>query len=240
LAGRRILRAFANSYPTAFFVEIGANDGDHHDHLQPFILAHNWRGIMVEPVPYIFARLRKNYGAVAGVTLENAAIADRDGELPFYYLADPAESERDRLPDWYDGVGSFSREKVLAHRKSIPDVADRLIEHEVPTMTFETLCRRHGVDRVDLLVIDTEGYDAEILRTIDFAVHRPRLVIHEHFHLSPSERRASRARLERAGYETLEEGFDTFSFLPGAGDKLDRCWQRLEPAVPGVSVDDER
>ena len=239
LAGPRLIRAFASAYRQPFFVEIGANDGEQHDHLRPFILSRPWRGIMVEPVPYVFERLRANYGGLGRVELENAAIADRDGRLPFYYLAEADLRERKRLPDWYDGIGSFSREKVLAHGKSIPDVADRLVRREVSCMTFETLCRRHGADRVDLLVIDAEGYDAEILRSIDFDARRPRVLVYEHFHLAPSDRRQCRDLVEDAGYQTLEEGFDTFCLLPDRADSLDRCWRSLQPAVQGVSVHDE-
>ncbi|MGH9185268.1 MAG: hypothetical protein ACRD0U_05570, partial [Acidimicrobiales bacterium] len=61
MAGRRLLRAFAAAYPAAFFIEIGSNDGEQFDHLKPFIRSRSWRGIMIEPVPYVFARLQRNY-----------------------------------------------------------------------------------------------------------------------------------------------------------------------------------
>ena len=83
LAGPRLLQAFGEAYPRAFFIEIGSNDGDQHDHLQPLIRSLQWTGLMVEPVPYVFERLRHNYADLDRVTLENAAIADRDGQVPF-------------------------------------------------------------------------------------------------------------------------------------------------------------
>ena len=79
VAGPRLLRAFADAYPDAFFVEIGSNDGERSDHLRPFILSRRWSGIMVEPVPYIFERLQRNYGGTDRIVLANLAIADRDG-----------------------------------------------------------------------------------------------------------------------------------------------------------------
>jgi FkbM family methyltransferase len=240
MAGPKVIRAFADAYPSAFFVEIGANDGLQHDHLRPFILDRGWRGIMVEPVPYIFKRLESNYGKLERVALENAAVGDRDGTLPFYCLVDADAGERARLPDWYDGIGSFSREKVLAHARDIPDIAERVTTLQVRSLTFDSLCRAHGGDEVDLLLIDTEGYDAEILRSVDFAVRKPRLIIYEHFHLKGGDRGECRAMLEQAGYETFEEGFDTFCLMSAGGDALDRCWAGLTPAVPGVSVEDER
>jgi FkbM family methyltransferase len=115
LAAPRLLRAFADSYPEAFFVEIGSNDGEQHDHLRPIVLSYPWSGIMVEPVPYVFERLRRNYEELPRIALDKVAIADRDGSLPFYHLAPASEEERDRLPSWYDAVGSLSREVVLSH-----------------------------------------------------------------------------------------------------------------------------
>ncbi len=238
LAAPKLLRAFADAYPEAFFVEIGSNDGEQHDHLRPFILARAWRGIMVEPVPHVFERLRRNYGAIERVALENAAIADRDGTLPFFYPAPPEAAELERLPDWYDGIGSLSREAVVGHARQIPDLEARVVRAEVEGLTYASLCRRHGAPRVDLLVIDTEGHDWQILRSLDLSGERPRLIVYEHFHLSAEERIEARAHLERAGYATLEEGFDTFCLDPAA-DALTRTFRRLRPGVPGVSSDDE-
>jgi FkbM family methyltransferase len=239
MAGPKLLRAFADANPSATFVEVGANDGEQHDHLRPFILAGGWTGVMVEPVPYIFERLRRNYEHVGGVALENAAIGTQEGRLPFYYLVDASADERARLPDWYDGVGSFDKERILAHAKHMPDIESRLVCEEVPTLTFDALCRKHGIERVDVLVVDTEGYDWELLRSIDLDVWRPQLVVYEHFHLSPEDRAAALDRLRGAGYDTMEEGFDTFCLGAHADAGLRATFASLEPAVRGVSVQDE-
>jgi FkbM family methyltransferase len=239
LAGPKLLRAFAEAYPEAFFVEVGANDGEQHDHLRPFILSGGWSGIMVEPVPYVFERLQRNYAEVERVTTANVAISDRDGQLPFYHLISPADEERASLPDWYDGIGSFSRAALEGHAKHIPDIEDRIVAREVEALTFASLCRRYGVETVDLIVIDTEGYDWEILRSIDLALHRPRLVVFEHFHLSPEVREECRAHMSAAGYATMEEGFDTFCLDTREVDALTLTWRRLRPAVAGVYAHDE-
>jgi hypothetical protein len=57
--GQRLLRAFADAYPEASFLEIGAGDGVTADHLRPFVVSRPWHGIMVEPVPYVFEQLRR-------------------------------------------------------------------------------------------------------------------------------------------------------------------------------------
>jgi FkbM family methyltransferase len=236
LAGPRLLSEFSRAYPEAFFIEIGSNDGEQHDHLRPFILSSAWRGIMVEPVPYIFERLRRAYGANDRIALENSAIGESDGALPFFHVRDATAEERERLPDWYDGIGSFSRESLLRHVAEIPDIEQRIVQAEVETLSFESLCRRHGVDEVDLLVIDTEGYDWRILSSIDLGSRRPRLIVYEHFHLSAADRAAAAEHLRAHGYETMEEGFDTFCLDTAHVDSVTRTWRRLRPAVAGVAA----
>lgn len=238
LAGPKLIRAFGEAFPAAVFVEIGANDGEQHDHLRPMILKHRWRGVMVEPVPYVFERLRANYVALERVAVENAAIADRDGRRPFYHLA-PADYQREGLPRWYDGIGSFSRESVLDHRRLIPDIRARLVETVVACLTFDSLCDKHGLGQVDLLLVDTEGYDYEVLRHIDFNRHRPALVVYEHYHLSESDQTSAEAAMRTAGYETMSEGFDTWCLRPDANPRLTGTWRRLRPAVRAVSARDE-
>lgn len=239
MAGPRLLRAFARAYPDAVFVEIGANDGEKHDHLRPLIVANEWRGVLVEPVPYLFERLRANYAGVARVELENAAIAEADGALDFYHLPEAPPEERAHLPEWYDTIGSFSREIVMRHATAIEGLAERIIETQVPALTFESLCQRHGLEQVDLVAIDTEGYDGRILGAFPFARYRPRLILYEHFHLGPQERAATLEHLHANGYDTIEEGLDTFAHRRGDDDALTRCWRRLRPAVAGVSKYDE-
>lgn len=236
MAERALLRAFAEHYPSAVFVEIGANDGVSHDPLRPHIAARDWTGVMVEPVPHVFARLVGNYGHLDRLALENVAIAERDGTLPFFHLAPSGDGEE--LPDFYDALGSFSREAVLSHADRIPDIEGRLVRREVPCLTFASLCARHRLDGLDLLLIDTEGHDARILEQVDLAALAPRLVIYEHFHLAGGERAACRARMEAAGYATMEEGLDTLCLRTGPDDALSAAWRGLRPAIRGVCAAD--
>ncbi len=240
LAATKLIRAFADTHPEAFFIEIGSNDGVQHDFLRPFILDRKWRGVMVEPVPYVFARLCDNYGSLERVELENAAIADRDGTLPFFHLRQAEPEERESLPVWYDGIGSFDRDVVASHATHIPDIEERIVRSEVPALTFESLCRKHGVSELDLVLVDTEGYDSQIVQSIDLAARHPRLLVYEHFHLTAEDRERCARHVRARGYETLEEGFDTWCLDPGTRDDLAAAWRGLRPAVPGVSALDAR
>jgi FkbM family methyltransferase len=163
-AGTQLLGTFADKYPDAFFIEVGANDGEQGDPLREFVLSRRWRGIMVEPLPHVFERLSANYRGLGRVVLENAAIADSDGRRPFYYVAplDPESGLED--PEWHDAIGSFSRETLLRSADLVPDLERRIVRTEVPCLSFDSLCRKHSVEDLDLVLVDAEGYDHEIVR----------------------------------------------------------------------------
>jgi FkbM family methyltransferase len=232
LAAPKLIDAFARAYPEPRFIEIGANDGVQHDHLAEMIRTRHWRGLMVEPVPYVFERLRANYGDLGRVELENAAVADGDGTVRFYHLREAEDHES--LPDWYDAIGSLSREAVAAHGDHIPDIDERIVQIEVPALTFESLCAKHGIDDFDLLLVDAEGYDREILNQVDLDRWRPRLLVYEHYHLSAEERRECELRVAEHGYQTMAEGFNTWCLHEAPDDELARVWRRVEPAIPAL------
>jgi len=48
------------------------------------------------------------------------------------------------------------------------------------------------VTKIDLILIDTEGYDLNILRTIDFRRFCPKLLIYEQHYLSLHEKAAAK------------------------------------------------
>ena len=140
-----MLERFAELRPEASFVQIGAHDGQQQDPLRDIVLSREWSGIMVEPVPYVFERLQHHYGHLRRLTLENVAVGPEDGPKTFYHLRNTNDAGRPGLPSWFDALGSLNLEVVLAHRRFIPDIDSRVVETEVPCVTFETLCRRNGV-----------------------------------------------------------------------------------------------
>ena len=240
LVGPKFLAEFASGQPSAMFVEIGAHDGAFSDQFRSFILDRDWTGVMVEPAPYVFERLRRNYESIDRVTIENAAISEADGVQPFYQLRQVSDPEREGLPSWYDAIGSLSKETLLSHQDLIPDIEQRLVEVEVPCMTFESLCRKHGLDAIDILLVDTEGHDWKVLQGVDIEAHRPRLLIYEHQHLNDRDRADCRNHLEHHGYDTHEEWWDTWCLHSSADEHLQRKWHRLRWQVRGVSATEPR
>lgn len=222
----QVVFALAQALPDATFVQVGAHDGTQLDPLREAILGSRWTGVMVEPVPYVFERLALRYGDHPRLTLENVAIADVDGRLPFHLLRQADHDDED-VWRWYDALGSFRREVVLSHAHLVPDIEERIETIEVPCVTFDTLCARNGLDHVDVVQIDTEGYDRQVLELIDVPRLRPCLVLYEHLHLDAASRDAAEDLLTGHGFRLASDGMDTLAVddralgLPGVGVALD-------------------
>ncbi len=140
--------------------------------------------------------------------LENVAIADRDGTMDLFKLSF-SEAR------WATGLATFHRPtlenqidrgyvatKASKHGVALPARReDFLTVEKVPCLTVSSLLRRHQITHLNLLQLDTEGYDWEILQTIDLAALQPDMIGFEREHLSPSDRAACEETLRAAGYE---------------------------------------
>ncbi len=192
----------ARRHDDVFFLQIGANDGVLEDHLHPFVHRFGWRGLLMEPIRSYYDRLVANYAGVPNLIFENKALADQDGPRTMYRLRDGVGG----APAWSTGVGSFDRDAVVLHRESIPDIENSVVEQTVECITFRTLVAQHDLQRIDVVVIDTEGYDLEILRQLDFDRFHPELVIYEQVLLSEEDKVSARHLLEQHDYTVYPIG----------------------------------
>lgn len=189
--------------PALRFIQVGANDGVYVDPLRSYVQRFGWRGILVEPQPDVFARLQHNYRDQAQqLIFENVAIAPESQEVILYRIpGHSAEAGRASLDPL--SVSSL-RPDVVARQGG---VASRALERVVvPALRLDALIERHHFEAIDLLQIDCEGYDGEVLRSIDLARHRPRLIQFEHGHIPRPQLTALERRLQSHGYRLLYGG----------------------------------
>jgi FkbM family methyltransferase len=191
------------------FVQIGANDGVQEDPCYAWIHRFPWQGVLVEPQPKLAAGLREMYRERAKITIEQAVIADRPGQLDLHYLKESAG-----VPAWATGIASLDYASIAAHRDKIPGFDAAIAKATVPAITLHDLLERHRINSLDFLQIDAEGYDARILATVDFRRIRPPVIAYEDCNLSYEERAACRAMLGREGYHFATWHGDTLACLP--------------------------
>ena len=174
-----------------FFVKIGANDGVTGDPIYFFINRYRWQGVCVEPVKTFFMELQQNYKQFNQIILENVAIVNNSAikEKLFYYLnIKQADYQENNIPIWAKGLGSFDIEHILKHKKLIPDIENYIVSEKLSCMTIEQLLKKHKVSKIDFLHIDTEGYDYEIIKSIDYNQIKPSIILYEHIHLSINDK----------------------------------------------------
>ncbi|KAJ1473394.1 S-adenosyl-L-methionine-dependent methyltransferase [Baffinella frigidus] len=218
---RAVDRAARASDPDGVvFVEIGANDGRFADPLFPFVSSLGWRGVLVEPLPDVFALLQDNYKGFPNLRFENAAITEAGGatvrEIRRVPLAAVREMEAEcvgrphaGMCGYAIGVASFKDDE---HAHWV--LREKGVTEEVKCMSLQELLDKHSIRTFHVFQVDTEGYDAEIVNQLDLAKHRPMVIQMEADHLSPSGLLKVLSRLADAGYAFRTSGGDLLAFLP--------------------------
>lgn len=195
------------------FVQVGSNDGVVHDPLHVVVRAHAWTGVLVEPLPELFERLVANYRDVPGLVFENAAIGQADGSATLFSVASRAGD-----PYWTDQLASFDRTTLLSHADVLPDLEERIVSVPITALTLPSLVAKHGLSRIDLLHVDVEGYDAEVVRQVDFSASwAPTFIVYERQHLDRTTDRATRRMLRRAGYRCVDIWPDQLAYRASPG-----------------------
>jgi len=194
------------------FVQIGANDGRTADPLFEFVTHHHQkvRGLVIEPVEDYFQELVANYRLYPSITPVNIAIHRTEKEMTIHRV-DPAQQRANsRLRK---GIASFDP----MHHKRSGTPKEVMLAQTVRCMTLHDLLQQYQITELDLLQIDAEGYDAEILRSIDFDALRPSIVRFEHGRLKKMPRQTFlevQELLRSHGYEMIIEPRDATAYRP--------------------------
>ena len=204
------------------FIQIGSNEGMMPtDPISSFILKEDWKGILIEPVPAIFEKLKQNYADRPHLYFENVAISDSRRICDFYIVDEGADFFKihPHLINEVGGpygslVGSLNREHIFKCKSALTDKEIKTIS--VQCMTFQDIIDKYQLDHVDVVQIDAEGHDAAILLSIDFEKIQPKIIIFEHNHMTFEIYRECMKKLELSGYSVIYTGpLDTIVGIQG-------------------------
>lgn len=202
-----------------FFLQIGAADGKKFDPIHPFIRRYGWKGVLVEPLKDVFNDLKKNYAGQEGLSYENVAITEENGSRAISRIP-LSQIGKAGVPEWAYGASTLLPEKTRFSSENSPAalykaLTDAAVEEKVECMSLNTLLTKHNVERIDVLQIDTEGYDVKILRQLDFSVHKPTLINMEWQWLLAEERQEVVLLLRSNGYALYNCSPDLFAVKGG-------------------------
>lgn len=122
--------------------------------------------LLIEPVPYNLKELKERVKKFPEVIIEPTAISDKDEIIPFYYIK---RSSIEKLKKhWASGIGSFSKSHILNHRNKRFLVSESDIECiNIKCLSFESLVKKYSIKKIDHLILDVEGSEYKILKSIN-------------------------------------------------------------------------
>lgn len=128
-----------------------------------------WHGIVIDPNATLYPLYRvfrpRDQFAVCGV-------GETEAEQTYYTFSDGA----------YNTFDAESAEALQASPR-----APRLLgTHTVPISPLSTVLKKYNVTHIDLLNIDTEGFDYTVIKSHDWSI-RPRVIIIEDHNFNPDQ-----------------------------------------------------
>src|SRR5574343_450566 len=158
-----LVLAVLNDMEYGVFVEIGVGNGIRMSNTYILEQVFGWSGLLVEPNPCFHHSIRETRAAI----LEPVAAFSFDNmELDFICANEVSTLVEYRNADCYDRVGNIIT---------------------VPSMTMNTMLKKHGIHHFDYLSLDTEGSEMDVLMGLDLTEYRPTVINVEHNHTSAKQ-----------------------------------------------------
>ncbi len=219
------LHALHGLVPDVRLLQVGAMDGKRFDPVHAFVAHYGWRGVVLEPLPDLFAALGETYRAHPGVTLVEAALLPADGPATMTRV-DRGAALSGAVPLWAEGLGTFHPERNALGGVGVDAGLHAALlgaarRETVAGVTLRTLAERHGLERIDLLQVDAEGCELDILLQVDAAGHRPAAVHLEYWALPMDERRELVGTLAGWGHALRMGESDVMALSPALRAAVD-------------------
>lgn len=151
------------------FVEAGANDGKTQSNTLGLERWAGWHGLLIEPIPALARACRINRPRCL---VENCAL------VPLNYADTEIEMYDCNLMSVIRGsLPPAEEERHLRQGEGYQGIQARPVR--VPARPLSALLDEHGFSRIDLLCLDTEGYELQCLHGVDWQRHRPKHLLIE-------------------------------------------------------------
>lgn len=185
------------------FVQVGANDGVSFDFLYSFVIKRKPQGVVIEPVFDYFKELENNYKDFPEIIKVNKAVHPFEKEILMNKISPDAI---DKYPEWVKGIASIDSKH---HLKTGIDSGDIIQEIVKASTLMDVIKTNLDVIQLDYFQIDTEGFDYEVIKMVDFDCIKPRIIKYESVNLTSEDKDKLKFLLKGQGYYLFEEFGDT-------------------------------
>lgn len=193
-------------------IQIGANDGVHADPINSFIEKYNKSisYIGFEPQKGPFEKLKSIYQSYENFHLINECVG-REAKANFYYTTD-AYTDLCKKNNWgySDGTNSLIESNVSKRllRNNV-DPKKYIDSFEVDVLPLKKSIEKYDKNlieqfkNIDLLQIDTEGYDDQVIYHSNLEFFKPRYINFEYKNLTETKLENLTKYLNENSYECL-------------------------------------
>ena len=139
------------------------------------------KNILIEPVPYNIAELKKNIKEYKNIIIEESAVSNKDETVPFYHLKKNSINKLKK--HWATGIGSFDKSHLLNHRnKRFLITEDDIEKINIDCISFENLINKYSIESIEKLMLDVEGAEFKILDSLNFKKTKIKQILFEKKH----------------------------------------------------------
>jgi len=190
----RIIKNVLSRPRSQTFIDLGAFVGRHTVTAYKILRKRKvFRIVAVEPDPNNYRQLEKNIGGFKGIQLVNEAVLVSDGEEIDFHVG------IGKGPSGLAGTGSVFPTEW--HIEGGFLTGERI---RVKTVRLDTLIKRFGLERVDLVKMDIEGAEYPILTDPSLDLSRvENMVIEVHYRYGSRESREIMRALARQGFKIV-------------------------------------
>ena len=173
---KNLLNTYCKQNKFKNLLQIGANDGERFDELNYFIKKYKIKSVLVEPINKYFYELKKNYSNYEFVKIENSAISVNN-EISYLFAVN--DKDINIYDEHVKGINSFEIQHLIKHGVK----KNHIEKKKINTLSVQDLIKKYNINELDLLYVDTEGYDGKIVYEFIKSTKLNPIIIFEYIHI---------------------------------------------------------
>ena len=192
-----ILRRLFEKKKEGFYVDVGAHHPKRFSNTY-FFYKKGWKGINIDAMPNSMKLFKKTRPRDINIEIP---ISEQKQKLKYYAFDEPA-------------INGFSKE--ISEKRSRTEDVKILFTKEIETTTLENILTEYlpKDQTIDFLSIDVEGLDFEVLKSNNFKIFKPNLILVEIIgsNLCEIEKSEITKYLNNLGYDIYAKTINTVFF----------------------------
>jgi FkbM family methyltransferase len=159
-----------------YIIQVGSHIGNTSNDFLFNNINPKFKYIMIEPVPYLFNKLKENYKSYLNVYCLNIAISNYNGFIDIYTPSE--KNDFSKLVGYTSQLSSVNPKHITTFSPEC--IVEKL---NINCITLNTLIEKFKIKKLEYLYVDTEGHDYDILMDLNLTNIRPINIIFENKHI---------------------------------------------------------